>query len=162
MDWIIFRPASTGNLTFSLAHVSCDWDMFASSSWKLSNHFILEMLYLSRKLLSPIWGWFKTMTCVILHSKQIKISLNSHPKSQALKQGTLPPEPLKEESRWGGPTKLSVRQIRASMSKGTETDSHPGDDLHCTSVRIQHQSEAAFNSVPCLWKWPSPGSFLAD
>lgn len=93
------RHASAGDLvrTFSLALVSCDWDV---CFWFLetSNHFILEMLYLSRKLLSLMWGWFKMMTtCVILHSKEIKNHLELLPNSQALKQGTLPPRPLKEK-----------------------------------------------------------------
>lgn len=87
-DLSLNRPASAGDLVriFSLAHVFCGWDMFPSGSWKPNNHFILQMLYLSRKLLSPMWSWFKMMTmCVILHSKQIKNPLNTHPNSQVLK-----------------------------------------------------------------------------
>lgn len=126
--------------------------MFASGTWKPNNHFILQMLYLSRRLLSPVWSWFKMMTmCEILHSKQIKNHLNSHPNSQVLKYGTLSPQPLKEKSksRWGGPTKLSVREITACMNKGTETASHPGENLHCAYVCTQHQAEGAFNPASC-------------
>lgn len=133
MDWFIFRPVSIGDLvrTCPVARVSCDWDVFASPSWKPSNHSVLEMSYTPREPLSPIWGCFK-MTTTWYCSQNKPTNANPNPNPNTLTQGTLHPKQLKEESRWGAPLTSVWGRSPTYTSQGRETDIHPGDKLSCT------------------------------
>jgi len=156
---IVFRPVSTGNLvrTRPLAHPSCDWGMFASTSWKPSNHSLLKIPHILIEPLSPTWGWCNMVTLWYYSQNKQKT-----PSPKTLKQGTLSPKPLKKkkESRWGGLLTSVWGRSPTYVSKGRQTDIHPGDKLFYTC--IWHQINGSFNLAPCLWKWAVPGSLLAD
>lgn len=65
--------------------------------------------------------------------KTSKKPLELPPKLPSPKTRNTAPKATKGKVRVkvGRPSKISVREITAYMSKGTETDHHPGDDLHC-------------------------------
>lgn len=119
------------------AHKPCNWDAFVSTSWKHSNQAVLGIIGLQYpENLSPIWGWFKLITVGYCSQQPqpTKIKQNHHHKNTTKQQVSAPPKRLKqkEESRWRGPTHLSVREITNISEQRKRSRHPPRRQLYCT------------------------------